>query len=398
LDLSSGSDLTMFFRVGHLASRSTSAFMLAPNQPIYNCFEKDPDPVNTEEDFLDHCEDYGGKIHYEYANITTCCECIRYECVPSAKFNGKEYFYWNMTISEHCCLHCDGTVYKSDSVIESVVAKDECGTTKTSVCRKNDDGLANIEVDVNYEWCCNDEDGIFPINTTKLEPATCSETTCQYSRSSQYSSWISIQKLPGCNCCVHNGSLVGDGAFWYIGGERYECCEGKIVKSISTEIPGNGVTSPPPATSPSPSQAPVPSPSQTPVPSPSQAPVASPSQAPVASPSQAPAPSPTQAPVPSPARVPSPATVPISVPSPAKVPISVPSPAKVPISVPSPAKIPISVPSLISVPSPTKVSSPVRVPSPAKVPSPVQIPLPASSPSSGIFQPQKTPRNLRGKD
>ena len=71
---------------------------------------------------------------------------FRYECVPSAKFNGKEYFYWNMTISEHCCLHCDGTVYKSDSVIESVVAKDECGTTKTSVCRKNDDGMLSIQI------------------------------------------------------------------------------------------------------------------------------------------------------------------------------------------------------------------------------------------------------------
>ena len=50
---------------------------LVPDQPIYNCFEKDPEPVNTEEDFLDYCKDYSGNVHYEYANITSCCECIR---------------------------------------------------------------------------------------------------------------------------------------------------------------------------------------------------------------------------------------------------------------------------------------------------------------------------------
>ena len=50
-----------------------------------------------------------------------------------------------MSISEHCCLHCDGTVYKADTVIETVVEKDECGTTKTSVCRKNDGGCLNYQ-------------------------------------------------------------------------------------------------------------------------------------------------------------------------------------------------------------------------------------------------------------
>ena len=45
-----------------------------------------------------------------------------------------------MTISEHCCLHCDGTVYKSDTVIETIVEEDVCGTIKSSVCKKNDKG------------------------------------------------------------------------------------------------------------------------------------------------------------------------------------------------------------------------------------------------------------------
>ena len=68
----------------------------------------------------------------------------RYECVTLGELNEQKYFYWNKTISEHCCLHCDGTVYKADSVIESVVEEDECGTIKTSVCRKNDEGFNKI--------------------------------------------------------------------------------------------------------------------------------------------------------------------------------------------------------------------------------------------------------------
>jgi len=200
-----------------------------PNQPIYNCFEKDLEPVDTDEEFLDYCKDYAGNVHYEYSNVTSCCECISYECVPLGEFNEQKYYYWNKSISEHCCLHCDGTVYKADTVIESVFDKDECGTVKTSICRKNDKGVANIEIDFTYTYCCNDEEGILPINTTKLEPSTCSERTCEYSPSFQHSSWISTQVLSGCNCCVIDGILVPNGFSWNIEDEEFECCEGKIV-------------------------------------------------------------------------------------------------------------------------------------------------------------------------
>ena len=63
-----------------------------------------------------------------------------YECILLGELNKLKYFYWNMTISEHCCLHCDGTVYKSDTVIETIVEEDVCGTIKSSVCKKNDKG------------------------------------------------------------------------------------------------------------------------------------------------------------------------------------------------------------------------------------------------------------------
>jgi len=205
---------------------------LVPDQPGYNCFEEDPEPVDTDEEFLDYCKDYAGNVHYEFANLTSCCECIRYECINFGELNEQKYYFWNKSISEHCCLHCDGTVYKADTVIETVVEKDECGTIKTSVCRKNDGGIANIEKDFNYKSCCNDEEGILPINEIKLEPLTCSERTCKYSTSSQHSSWISTQILPGCNCCVVDGKLVPDGHSWFIDWQEYECCEGKIVAVI----------------------------------------------------------------------------------------------------------------------------------------------------------------------
>jgi len=119
----------------------------APDQPNYNCFEKDHEPVDVEKVFEDHCEDNFGNIHNEFANLTSCCECIRYECVLLGDLLEQKYFYWNKTISDQCCLHCDGTVYKADTIIETVVEEDDCGTIKTSICRKNDLGVADIEID-----------------------------------------------------------------------------------------------------------------------------------------------------------------------------------------------------------------------------------------------------------
>jgi len=206
----------------------TNQHGFVPDQPTYNCYENEPEPVNTDEAFDNYCKDYEGNIHHEHAHLTSCCECIRYECVPLGKLNEEKYYYWNKTVSEYCCLHCDGTVYKADTVIESVVEKDECGTIKTSVCRKKDEGFANIEIEFAYERCCNDEEGVLPIDTVKFEPSTCSERTCEYSFSSQHASWISNQLFHGCNCCIIDGELIPDGASW---GE-YECCDGRIVISV----------------------------------------------------------------------------------------------------------------------------------------------------------------------
>ena len=36
-------------------------------------------------------------------------------------WNGQKYFFWNKTISEHCCLHCDGTVYKAENLKNNAI-------------------------------------------------------------------------------------------------------------------------------------------------------------------------------------------------------------------------------------------------------------------------------------
>ena len=45
-------------------------------------------------------------------------------------------YSWNTTVSDHCCLACDGTVYKADSVIEEKSHEDECQSVETSICRR----------------------------------------------------------------------------------------------------------------------------------------------------------------------------------------------------------------------------------------------------------------------
>ena len=50
---------------------------------------------------------------------------------------------------------------------------------------------ATIEVEFSYKACCNDEDGLSSIGTTKLEASSCSERTCFSSKALPHSSWIS---------------------------------------------------------------------------------------------------------------------------------------------------------------------------------------------------------------
>ena len=97
---------------------------------------------------------------------------------------------WNVSVSEHCCQHCDGVIFKADTVIETKQHEDECRTLETSVCRvlpgieeyflffctkktfyfsfSLDQASAVIEVEFNYKQCCDDNSGNLNIRAINL--------------------------------------------------------------------------------------------------------------------------------------------------------------------------------------------------------------------------------------
>merc|ERR1712198_53517 len=147
--------ITFYFLLLASSCMSSHLNLMTPKQPNYKCFENDLEPVDTSNLFDKKCQDNSGNIHLENATVTSCCECFRYTCQYVGNFIDTNWYFWNKTVSEHCCLHCDGTVYKSNSIIDTTVEDDDCGTIKTSACRLNDDGIS-------------------PIGIIKLEPSTCS--------------------------------------------------------------------------------------------------------------------------------------------------------------------------------------------------------------------------------
>ena len=54
-----------------------------------------------------------------------------YHCSHFVTIQERNYYFWNRTVSDSCCLHCDGTVYKADTVIDTIETEDECETVKT---------------------------------------------------------------------------------------------------------------------------------------------------------------------------------------------------------------------------------------------------------------------------
>ena len=60
---------------------------------------------------------------------------FRYTCTFIDQHIHDKFYMWNVSVSDHCCQHCDGVVYKADSVIETVFHQDECETVESSICR-----------------------------------------------------------------------------------------------------------------------------------------------------------------------------------------------------------------------------------------------------------------------
>ena len=59
----------------------------------------------------------------------------RYECRAFDEVLGKVLYYWNSTVSDSCCVTCNGTVFPENTEIDTEVMEDDCRSVKTSVCR-----------------------------------------------------------------------------------------------------------------------------------------------------------------------------------------------------------------------------------------------------------------------
>ena len=125
--------------------------------------------------------------------------------------NKKEhYVFWNTSVSDNCCLYCNNTVYKADTVIDTTKLEDKCESEETFVCRKipgillswNTRSLfipnlikglekAKVETEFRYGVCCNDGEGLQYLNSTALQPATCSQRQCIRPKYAPFAVWIS---------------------------------------------------------------------------------------------------------------------------------------------------------------------------------------------------------------
>ena len=133
----------------------------------------------------------------------------RYKCTFLHK---TKMLHWKTSVSDHCCLACTNTVYKADTVIETIELDDKCKSIENQVCRKLPGNTflyctswkngktfsaghekAKIESDFNYKACCNDNTGLQVLGTEVYQPSTCSQRTCFYDNYLPFSLWISKQ-------------------------------------------------------------------------------------------------------------------------------------------------------------------------------------------------------------
>jgi len=210
------------------------------------CFDKADDvPVNLNEDFENECCDRNRVFYKENATLTSCCECLVYTCtfkgqMTDFKGNVHKFFSWKTTVSDMCCTSCNQTVYKADTVIDTTVSTDSCGTVKTDVCKivgeSNSKKVAEIVQDIKYEKCCNyPEEKPHALGTEKDDAETCSKLVCEASNILPYANWVSKSVYDGCGCCLFNGKMYEPGQKWVLFNPKfnadvqYECCEGKVL-------------------------------------------------------------------------------------------------------------------------------------------------------------------------
>jgi len=190
------------------------------------------------------CYDKDGVRYSYYSTLTSCCGCFTYYCYYDR--NTKGYFmYWRLrTISPYCCQDNKGVVYPPDEVISTEPGHDKCATEKTVICKYNREWnrlMGTITESYTATKCCLDDDGLHPVNTTKLDPSTCSQRTCRPGNPT--SLWSSCPVIPGgIDCCPFNDTLIANGDVVQTqSGMNVTCCDGQMVVKydVTTTAPKN---------------------------------------------------------------------------------------------------------------------------------------------------------------
>ena len=100
----------------------------------------------------------------------------------------QDYISWSTTVSDSCFLHCNNTVYKANTAINTE-------TEETSVCRRwirTKRNQAKIETKFSYGSCCADNLALQPLRTKELEPSTCSRRQCLQTEFMPIAAWVTL--------------------------------------------------------------------------------------------------------------------------------------------------------------------------------------------------------------
>jgi len=228
---------TLFLTIFFPSSISTQSFNLSTAK----CF--DPTSVGDvnlyqewrayQENGSDgYCYDSKGVGYKPGHTSLSCGGCIVYVCASHLCGGGEYQLYWEVSsISKECCQNCQGAIFPSNTVVSRVRYRDSCQTVQLAMCRSGPGSLGTIAVSFKTNNCCQDQNSVLPVGTTKLEKETCSVRTCARGRPAHWQR--SIQYTGGCGCCEYNSTLVLPGDCLDMpGGYEGCCCDGQLVRTV----------------------------------------------------------------------------------------------------------------------------------------------------------------------
>ena len=180
--------------------------------------------------------------------IRSCCGCLTFQCVGKDNpEEGRMEFFWSLeeesSIDGRCCVNCEGLTYPEGSQMGAVVTETGiCETEVKTTCIYNPaTKRGEVTEDHNLKKCCLDADGLHPISTEVLDPATCSVREClgvSNHQGHQSPYWKTTQVFPACDCCEMNGTMIPPGGWILTDNNKVNltCCEGKLLVEKVEEL------------------------------------------------------------------------------------------------------------------------------------------------------------------